>query len=473
MRQHPTIILALTACGCTALWTGQAVAQDSATQIELEQLQQQIQQLQQHTQQLQQQVQKLKTQQKTQRAQPAQAQAGAKPAPKAQSGPTKKLKMGGAVVTEYEVVSNHGPGTHQNHGGKLILDYFALDAQGQYGDLSFGAEGRFSSTNFADSSYLRHGWAAYDFTNHHQLKGGFFQVPFGNYPTGYQNFWGSLAYFTGFTDNQAAGVGYKYNDGPWRVDVDAFKNDDLTQQSLYGSNPFHGYQQINGGNIRLAYTFNHGGDDTVNVSAAVRGGQLDVGGDGDPADYVNGNRHGSYGTHWAATAAADAEISLWTIQGQFVDYRYNIPSGRYYDGAELSTHSVTFENYGFKTAQLPASGQLYAVNIARKFPVDIGPIEKFVVYDNYGYLHSGQGDCDDTITPMADDMRCASGGYRIGDIQQNVLGAEMAAGPLQLWADFILGKNDAIASTGPNDNDWHPRFNLAASLSFDGNLIKD
>lgn len=466
MRQHPAKALALAVCGCTALWSVQAAAQGSNNQARLEQMQQQIQQLQQ-------QVRDMKAEQRQQKQQRQKQQPVANQQPeKTETGPEKSLNIGGSAVVEGQLTSrNGGGGHHQHNGGDVIFDYFGVEAKGQYGNLTFAAEQRFSPNNFADSSFLHYGWAAYSFKDHHRVKGGFVQVPFGNYPTGYNNFWGSLAYFTGFTDNQAAGADYTYTNGPWRLDVAAFKNDDLGQHSLYGSNPFEGYQQVNGGAGRLAYTFDGdslaflGHDDSVDVSLSARGGQLDVG----DKHGGNGNKNGPYGNRWAVSAAADASLGLWDIQGQFVDYRYNIPRDRNYAGQALPYNAVRFENYGSTSGFLPARGQLYALNIARKFPVEnLGPIDNFTVYNDYGFIHSGVGSHARTSNSGS-----TFDGMRIGkNIHEDVLGAAMYAGPVKVWADVVFAKNDAVSFMGENNNNWHTRFNLAAGIYFDSDVIK-
>lgn len=239
--------------------------------------------------------------------------------PRKQHKPKKSLRIGGILTMEYQILDS----AHDNAaGGSTTQGVFAINAKGRYKNLTFALEQRVSQNSFADRTYLHYGWVAYHFgpQKHQQIKAGFFQVPFGNLPFGYQTFWGNLAYFAGFTDNQAAGIGYKYEAGGWRFDLDFFKDDDLSQHSLYGSNPFEGYNQINGGNARLAYTFNQGGTNSLQLSVAARGGQLAVGG------------NDANGSHWAATAALDAELGPWTLQGQFVNYQYNIPSGKSHDG---------------------------------------------------------------------------------------------------------------------------------------------
>ena len=465
MLKKQAITLGLAIAGCSALWSVGAVAQTDDTQATLKALQQQIQLLQHQVTDLQN---KQSTTANSSQASDASIKAAssgdaqASPAAVADSGPTKKLNISGGVATEYQLQNSKGNQSRRD-GGDLIFDYFALGVDGQYGKLTYSAQERFSSVNFQDSSFLQHGWAAWDFDDagHHQVIGGFFQVPFGNLPLGYQSFWGSLAYFGGFTDNQAAGVGYKYENGAWRFDLDAFKNDDLEQGSTYGSNPSFGYQQVNGGSARVGYTFNNEGQNTLNVSAAVRGGELEVGTAGTDSGVTS-----DYGNHWAATVAADAKVGLWTLQGQYIDYRYNIPENRTSNGVALPTNAITIENYGFGY-QMPASGQFFTGNVARDFPVDLGPISNIQIYNNYGYLKNGGSGRFDSSVPGSGNAFNSS-----GDAQLEQIGAALTAGPVYFWADMMMAKNGAMAFIGPNDGDWHPRFNLTAAFYFDGDLIK-
>lgn len=528
MRQFQAPKLALAVCGFSALWSLQAHAQDSDRDARLEQMQKQIEALQQ-------QVRDMKAEKKQQQAQsetgqPAKTQQTEQDAPSGQTpsktdrqsqdsatqtagqptrdqdteaqekatlseqdkkgsaeydlaaddkdkevdtGPDKSLNIGGSAVVEYQNYSD-GVGDQPHSGGDLILDYFSLNALGEYGDLTYAFEGRISSNNIDDTAYLHYGWATYDFTDHHQVKGGYFQVPFGNYPTGYQSFWGSLGYYAGFNDTQAAGIGYKYENGPWRLDLDAFKNDDMGQGSLYASTPDDGYDQVNEGNGRLAYTFNHDGDNTLNVSLSARGGQFDVGsGNGRPDRYA-GSHNGSHGSHWAVAAAAEAELGLWILQAQVTDYKYNIPKGRAdSDSNVLSDRSVMMRNYGYNSGRIPASGQLYSFSIARDIPVeDMGPIEKFTVFNDYGYLHSHISPGQYDYQPGAD-RSMKENGNRLSGMHSDTLGVAMYSGPLTVWADITFGKNDQVAFMGANNGNWHTRFNLTGSIAFDGELFND
>lgn len=457
--------MAVATCGLAMLWSTMGMA---GTNNSMQQIQRQIKRMQQ---QIQQQKHQIDTQQKkiekleslvqrhpeksksenTASSSTEVAESEQAGQPQKQHKPNQSLKLGGILTEEYQVLDSAKDNTT---GGRTTQGVFAVNAKGQYKNLTFALEQRLSQNSFADPTYLHYGWIAYDLgaQQRHRIKAGFFRVPFGNLPIGYQTFWGNLAYFAGFTDNQAAGLGYRYETGGWRFDLDAFKDDDLGQHSLYGSNPFEGYNQMNGGNARLAYTFHHGGNRSVQLSLAARGGQLAVGGND-----ANGDR-------WAGTAAVDAELGPWSLQGQFIDYQYNIPSGQSYadnsviGSGILPNDSITVENYGYGY-QIPASGQLYSLNIARSFDLGIGPFDSIQFYDNYGYLRSGEGDYD-------------SLGNRIGDVQLNAAGFVLSSGPLLFYFDVISGRNAAMASAGPNDGDWHTRYNLTIGLYFDGTVFK-
>ena len=445
MRQHQAKTLALAVCGCTALWSVQAAAQSGNNEPTLQQLQAQIQQLQQ-------QVQDMKTQQQQQQAATTTSAQAANPETTTKQS-NKKLTLNGGVVAEYQYRDKHNK-RNQRAGGNLVLDYFDLGVTGDAGHgITYGADYRWSTVNFADNQMLHNAWAAYDFgyDNTSQIKGGLFQVPFGNLPYGYQSFWAPLRYYIGAADTQAAGLGYKFENNGWRLDIDAFKNDDLGQNTTYAANPYNGYQNINDGNARLGYTFKPAAG-TVNVSGSVRGGQLEV---TDPNLGTHKN-----GSHWMASAAVDAELGNWSLQGQYTDYRYNVPGN-----SGLPSDSIQFENYGYGYL-VPASGQLFSASVGRTFPVSIGPISSFGLYDDYGYLKVG-----------GDGHYAGQGGFygSNGDTQLNVVGASMVAGPIYIWAEMISGKNAAMAFDGGpdgNDGNWHHRFNLTAAYYFSGDLIQ-
>src|SRR5699024_7864712 len=184
IKKHPAKTLALAMAGCTALWAVQASADTSIDQATLNQLQQQIQQLQDQVQALKAKQQANEEKQQKQLAQVQQQQAAAAEATGADSDTTLNVHAGlEASYTVYDKDNNH-------RGGSLDLDHFMIGVAGDMGNgITFDSEYRFDS----GANYLHYGWAAYDFNDSNQLKGGYFQVPYGNLDYGYMSYWAPVS----------------------------------------------------------------------------------------------------------------------------------------------------------------------------------------------------------------------------------------------------------------------------------------
>jgi len=349
--------------------------------------------------------------------------------------------LGGSATLEYYKKQRR---SDNSTGGGANFGRFVLNIHGQYGRWSFGIEQRFY--NFKNGDIFHYGWGArrIGVNGRHQLKFGFYQVPFGNLRYGFYGFWGSLAYFAGYTNNQADGVGYRYQHGPWRLDADFFKNDDAGQTATYGANPSAGYNRINGLDVRAAYTLGNRSRNHATVSFSARGGQLAVG-DGDAT-----------GTHFAVSAAAAGDYGLWGVQAQLVDFQFNVPRGQNFDGVRLPTDSVAIEHYGFP-ARLPARGQIAGLNLARHLLTLGSKDVHFKLYNDAGYLHSSNGKFD-------------SAGHRIGNTVFDVAGLAIHHGPFFVWLEGLAGRNAGLAGLRPNDGRWHWRANATFGVYFHSKL---
>ncbi|WP_216360821.1 hypothetical protein [Acidithiobacillus marinus] len=348
-----------------------------------------------------------------------------------------QISSGAVMEYQYKFYSH-------THGGKLILDYVPLSIHGKVGKhWSYGISERFSTSNIANHAYLHYGWIAYSFGHHSQqhIRFGFFHEPFGNLPYGYDSFWGSLGYYAGFTDHQAAGLEYQTHHGPWHFAIAAFKNDNLGQPSTYaGGVPTGDFQSINGGDLRLAYHFGKPLGIHGNVSAAIKGGEL-----------LAGNRTGN---RWAATLASDVSLGNWNIKDQIVNYAFDIPSRAQAHGVYLPRNLITVENYGF-AYQMPARGLLLSASIERHIPIHAGPLQGINLYDDYGYLD---------VVGKSIVNQSTENSYN--NVQLNVIGTEFILKPLYIWADYALGRNAGMAFVGSDNNQWHARFNLAVGFYF-------
>lgn len=353
------------------------------------------------------------------------------------------LTLGGGLVTEYQYKGYAY--AQQAPGGNFKLDYFEVNVKGRHGPLSYAAEERFSGVNFNSPYQLLHyGWAAYHFgaAGDEQIKVGYFKVPFGTLPYGYQSFWGNLGYYMGLTDNQAAGIGYKYTPGNWRFDADFFKNNTLGQTTTYGINPVGDYHSVNTGNVRVGYTFHEGAAHRITFAWSGKAGQLELG-------PTPNNQH--TGKQWATAASINGHWGPWMLQMQATAYAYHVPGSSPYQ-----RHSITVESYGYQY-QIPAKGQLYDISLGKNFGISWGPFHKLQVYDDYGYLK--------VATPSRRFLDAS--GNTVGDIQLNETGVEAVAGPVYLWAELIAGKNAAGPGfTGYDNGNWYSRINVAMAYYF-------
>lgn len=367
---------------------------------------------------------------------------------------THGVTLWGGLETTTQFNSHFVPAAGATRTGtESRLNNFILGTSGRYGDLSFQFQYWF--LRGSDTNFLKYAWVNYQFGENspHSLTAGYFQAPFGNAGYGYFSYFGSMGYLLGFADAQAGGLGYTYNEGPWRLDLDFFKNNTLSQDSTYSGKVTQtlGYRQQNSGNARLAYTFNQGARNSVEVSVAAQGGQLAVG------------TAGTHGSRWAATVAFNASLGPWIVLGQYVDYRYNIPSGQTdASGSLLPTNAVGYELRGLPFMG-PAHAQLFGLSLARIFDVDWGPISNVMPYVDYAYLDvSGNYQTSlPGVTPT----------YTDDDGQYALAGVVFSNPHVRVWLTAAASRNAAMTSLGPNDSDWHYTGLLTANFYFGGRLL--
>lgn len=363
--------------------------------------------------------------------------------------------IGGGVVFTYKFKPNDN--SSHRRGGNYGLDYFLLNAKGKVktgkqSDITYAAEYRLLTQGYR---WLHYGWAAYNYGAHQSIRGGYFQVPFGNLPYGYDSFYGGLGYYLGLRDNQSLGFGYKYQKGPWRFDIDFFKNDTAGQTQTYGVNTTSDdpFQTENTGNIRIAYTYNKGSAKNATFSLSGKGGQLfandqDLLSGGTPTTDAEGYR-------WAVAVAMDANWGLWNLKLGATDYAYNVPKGSAITNIDRGT--IQAQDYGFNTT-LPAGGQLFNASLSRVFKVSLGPISSITPYIDYGYLR---------VNNNVDYVSNSSGSKRIGDEQLIDPGIEWVAGPVYVWTEWLVGKNTGgTAFVGEDDGSWNNEIYVATGFYF-------
>ncbi len=362
--------------------------------------------------------------------------------------------IGGGVVFTYQYKPDDN--SSNRRGGDYGLDYFIINAKGKVqtnkkGDnITYAAEYRLLTD---DKRWLHYGWAAYNFWSENTVQGGYFQVPFGNLPYGYDSFYAPLNFYVGLTDNQALGFGYKLEKGPWRFDLDFYKNDSAGQNQTYGTNttPDQPFQAENTGNIRLAYTFNKGEPKNVTVSVSGKGGQV----------FANNNElpSGGYpktdaeGTRWAAAINMDANWGPWNLKLGATSYAYSVP--RSGDVTSIDRGTILAQDYGYEL-RFPARGQLFNASLKRQFKVDWGPLSSISPYVDWSYLH----------IPSSVDYVNTSG-KQVGDEHFIQPGVEWVAGPIYIWTEWLIGKNTGgTAFVGEDDGSWHNELYIATAFYF-------
>jgi len=387
---------------------------------------------------------------------PVSAMAQAVPAP----------SFGGGVAYEYTYYDTSNV-TNNRRGGNWGMGYFILNVKDQaapagqpVNSWEYGAEYRWLSS--ASNNFLHYGQVAYNFgcDKSSQLILGYFQVPFGNLRLGYDSWYGPLTYYVGFQDNQAMGVGYKHEAGPWRFDLDFYKNDTAKQASTYGTNAGgdQPYDSENSGNMRIAYSCGKGQPNNATFSASIRGGQMFGNSGNFMADGLFPIQD-SVGTRWAANLAMDANWGgpwgPWNLKVALIHYEYNLPNSSNMTAADRGT--MIMENFGFDS-EIPAKADLVQVSLEHPYKVTcLGPISSITPYLEYSYLHvpstvdyvGGNG-------VSAAPIFGSGTGQRVGEEQLFDPGIKLNAGPLYVYIDGLISRNaSGTAFLGSDNGKWN------------------
>ena len=148
------------------------------------------------------------------------------------------------------------------------------------------------------------------------------------------------------------------------------------------------------------------------------------------------------GDHWAAAVHANGHYGRFNVMFEALGYAF-----RPENPVEQDDDIIVMGAYDapYKVA---AEGAVALLNVGYTLPVDRGPLESIMFYNNYSYLAKRES--------------------RFEDSQQNVLVMLLSAGHLLTYVDFAAGKNQpwlgpnygsALAEGSPAA-DWELRFNI-------------
>lgn len=356
--------------------------------------------------------------------------------------------VGGALRFNYRLMSwkdERYAKIDNAQGGEFLLDTFRFNIDGKYKGLKLSAEYRF----YAGYNMLHDGYVEYDFNKNNRMQIGISQVPFNIQPYASHNWFFSISYYVGLEDNYDAGIKYMRNQGPWTFKVAFYKNSggNYTGKSLASSRysydvvPDDGLsgmksnnREVNQFDLKVAYTINHGDLGSTKLSFSGQYGQLY----NDKLDEMGNhnawalNMNGNYGRFNVQLGAIRMAQNPKTLPG--------IPNDRVVMGA-----------YDFPY-EVAAKGNIYAVGLAYKVPVNWGPVTSLNFYNDFSMYDKDKKSFYNTF--------------------HNITGCAISAGKVYTYIDFAHGKNDPwlgeFKGLGPGVKNakWKLRFNINIGYYF-------
>ena len=356
-----------------------------------------------------------------------------------------KLRMGGAL--RFNAFYKSWDEENKDKLGEFDFDTLMLNARGSYKGIDFSVQYRF----YSGYNMLHHGYFGYTFKQGNEIQVGVTQKPFGVLPYASHNWFFDITYYLGMEDDYDAGVKlllpgekldmqfafYKNDEGSFsgdsfdsaRYSYDVVRTN-ASESSSLGINGPTGNQEINQFNGRLAYTVAHQGESQTEIGLSAEWGQL------------YNSTTADTGDHWAAALHVNGFYGRFNVMFEVLGYgfRPENPVGQNDDIIVMGAYDAPYK--------VAAEGAVALLNVAYKLPVDRGPLDSIVFYNNYSYLAKSES--------------------RFEDSQQNVLGVLFNTGRLLTYVDFASGKNQpwlgpnygaALAEGDPAAN-WEHRFNI-------------
>lgn len=349
-----------------------------------------------------------------------------------------RLELGGALRFNYAY--RDFTETSRSKGGDVEFEIFRLDAEAEYRNLIFSAQYRW----YEFQDVIHHGWVGARFGEGLEARVGVTQVPFGLLPYASQSWWFGVPYYLGFEDDYDLGGSLLFRDEGWDVRLAFFKNGeygnasrkerysfDLVSDSARGQ----GNEETNQVDLRVARLFEIRPDLHAELGLSGEWGQ------------IHNEITDDTGSRWAAGAHLDGRYRHWKLQLEAFLFEFDPrnPVG-------VSEESILLGAFG-STFLSPAEGTVLVANLARSFPVDLGPLTGITCYNNYSILLPDDGDLE--------------------EVQINTTGCLLNAGPLATYIDVIAGSGAPFLGVPPEDvftpiadDDWKVRFNVNLGFYF-------
>lgn len=323
-------------------------------------------------------------------------------------------------------------------------------------DLSF--EYRFYPT--FGTHFIHHGYLGYSFSDNVYMKLGVTQVPFGITPFASHSWWFQGAYYVGLEDDYDMGISFDIHPAEnLTVNLAYFRQAEpegprFGGESTYGNagagrysydivpDPAMGSsnRELNQFNARIAWNATE--DWELGVSAQAGGIYNSVVDDSKTATAFAGHVVGNYGN--------------FNLKAEFINYNYRAfgDDGQDLDVIQMGAYGDIYYGGEGYTGGVATQANIYMVGIAYTIPVDFGPVSSIQPYIDYTLIDKANQEFHNT--------------------EHMVPGFLVAAGPVYLYVDYAMGKNQPWLTSdfgkglgsGIEDAEWNKRFNINLGYYF-------
>lgn len=369
------------------------------------------------------------------------------------------FSIGGAIRFNY---------VHKNWQDEYPRGFFGLDTARldvKYDDGTWLASAQYRYNNFPKGQggyrqhFLHHGWVGRRFADKSTLHVGVDKVPFGLLPFASNNFYESIAFYTGFEDKYDAGITYASRPGKLEWQLAFFPRDGGYYGGSDNTAPASNRYSYNIVRDDDKQGFGTGQNDRERNTLVARMAwhpdakrQQELGFSVLAGDIRN---HAGRDTRRNALAVHyQAPVGPFKLMLQAVRYNYKTSheATQTYGGLDPNSF-VMVGGFGYPYP-VATKGDIYIANLSYDIPGTIGPFGGFKVYNDYSALHKRVGNYKRSV--------------------QNVTGLSFSAGKWVFYADLMMGKHHpymspdfgGLASTSREHEGYSRRINLQAGYYF-------
>ena len=367
------------------------------------------------------------------------------------------LSIGGAIRFNY--VYKSWQTDHKN--GFFGLDTARLDVNYDDGLIIGSAQYRYNSFPKGQGDYsqnfLHHGWVGMRFADKSNIHIGLDKIPFGLMPFASNNFYESMAFYTGFEDTYDLGVTYSSQPGPLEWQVGFYPRDGGSyggSSNTAGKSNRYSFNIVPDDNIQGYATGQKDSEHNTLVGRMAwhldGAAKQEIGVSGLSGEIRNGagadSRRNAFAVHYKGTFGP-VNVMLEALR---YNYRTKHSASQTYGGLDPNSF-VMLGAFGYPVA---TKGDIYIANVSYDLPGSIGPFTGFKVYNDYSVLKKRVGNYKNS--------------------QGNVTGMSFSSGKWYFYADFMLGKHQpymtpdfgGLASTPAKYDGFTRRVNLQAGYYF-------